>query len=54
MVQGMQNDLMKKLPNLNKKVIAGSFEDGAGTHCYGENTGLVSSYLFDWLDEVFQ
>ena len=52
-VKKMQDELMEKLPNPNKKIIVGSFEDGAGTHCYGENTGLLSSYLFDWLDEIF-
>ena len=53
-VKKMQEELMEALPNQNKKIIVGSFEDGAGTHCYGENTGLLSSYLFDWLDEIFE
>ena len=34
-------------------MIIASFEDGGGTHCLGENTGLLSALLFDWLDEVF-
>lgn len=52
-VKAMQHEFIEALPNSNKKMIVGSFEEGAGTHCYGENTGLVSSLLFDWLDEIF-
>jgi hypothetical protein len=27
--------------------------EGAAHHCMGENLGLLSSYVFDWLDELF-
>ena len=46
-------DYYMKLAESEQKMIIASFEDGGGTHCLGENTGLLSALLFDWLDEVF-
>jgi hypothetical protein len=27
--------------------------EGAASHCMGENLDLMSAFVFDWLDEVF-
>lgn len=51
--RAMEDYYMQALPNSNKKMIVALFEDGGGTHCLGENTGLLSALIFDWLDEVF-
>lgn len=51
--RAMEDYYIKALPNPNKKMIIAPFEDGGGTHCLGENTGLLSALLFDWLDEIF-
>lgn len=51
--RAMEEYYMQALPNPNKKMVVAPFEDGGGTHCLGENTGLLSALLFDWLDEVF-
>ncbi len=53
-IKAMEDDFMQSLPNLNKKMIVALFEDGGGTHCLGENTGLLSALVFDWLDEVLK
>lgn len=51
--RAMEEYYMRALPNPNKKMIVAPFEDGGGTHCLGENTGLLSALIFDWLDELF-
>ncbi len=51
--RAMEEHYMLALPNMSKKMIVAAFEDGGGTHCLGENTGLLSALVFDWLDEVF-
>lgn len=52
-VKAMEEYYMQALPDPKKKMIVAPFEDGGGAHCLGENTGLLSSLVFDWLDEVF-
>jgi hypothetical protein len=49
----MEEYYMQALSNPNKKMIVAQFEDGGGSHCLGENTSLLSSLIFDWLDEIF-
>lgn len=51
--RAMEEYYMQNLPNSNKKMIVAPFEDGGGAHCLGENIGLLSALVFDWLDEVF-
>ncbi|SHJ08183.1 alpha/beta hydrolase family protein [Lutispora thermophila] len=53
-VKAMEDDFMQSVPNSNKKMVVALFEDGGGAHCIGENTGLLSSLVFDWLDEIFK
>jgi hypothetical protein len=47
------DEVMTGLSSKKKKLIVASFDEGAGTHCLGENTGLMSAFVFDWLDEIF-
>ena len=49
----MQDEFMKSLQNSRSKMVVTSFEDGASTHCLGENTELLAALLFDWLDDIF-
>ncbi|MGI6084740.1 MAG: alpha/beta hydrolase family protein [Acetivibrionales bacterium] len=51
--KAMEEYYMQALSSSNKKMIVAPFEDGGGTHCLGENPGLLSALVFDWLDEVF-
>ncbi|NTU43928.1 MAG: alpha/beta hydrolase [Chlorobiaceae bacterium] len=53
-VQRQQLECMAKLPNSNSKLIVTGFEDGASSHCIGENRSLMGEILFDWLDDVFK
>lgn len=52
-IQRQQQHALQVLPNPHKKLIIGPINEGAAHHCMGENLGLLSSYLFDWLDELF-
>ena len=52
-VKSMCDEFIMLAPNPKNKMVVTSFEDGANTHCLGENTGLMSVILFDWLDEIF-
>lgn len=51
--RAMEDAYMEALPHPDKKMVVAPFEDGGGTHCLGENTGLLSALVFDWLDDVF-
>jgi hypothetical protein len=41
------------LPNPQERLIIGPIDEGAAHHCFGENVGLMSTFVFDWLDGVF-
>jgi hypothetical protein len=53
-VQRQQKECMDKLPNLRKKLVVTTFNEGASSHCIGENRSLMGEILFNWLDEVFK
>ncbi len=53
-VQRQQKECMSKLPNPKSKLIVTSFEEGASSHCIGENRSLMGEILFDWLDDVLR
>ena len=53
-VQRQQKECMGKLPNPKSKLIVTGFEDGASSHCIGENRTLMAEILFDWLDDVLK
>jgi pimeloyl-ACP methyl ester carboxylesterase len=51
-VQRQQQETMDKLPNPKSKLVITGFEDGASSHCIGENRSLMGEILFDWFDDV--
>jgi alpha-beta hydrolase superfamily lysophospholipase len=53
-VQRQQKECMAKLPNPKSKLVVTAFEEGASSHCIGENRSLMGEILFDWLDDVFK
>lgn len=53
MVKAMQDECFEAIGSSMKKMIVAPFDEGAGTHCLGENSGLMSALVLDWLDEVF-
>jgi hypothetical protein len=53
-VQRQQKECMDKLPNPKSKLVVTGFEEGASSHCIGENRSLMGEILFDWLDDVLK
>lgn len=53
-VQRQQKECMDKLPNPKSKLVVTAFEEGASSHCIGENRSLMGEILFDWLDNVLK
>jgi pimeloyl-ACP methyl ester carboxylesterase len=53
LIRTRQEQAMAALPDPRKKFIVGPLDEGAGHHCLGENVGLMSAFVFDWLEEVF-
>ena len=50
-VQRQQKETMDKLTNPKSKLVITGFEDGASSHCIGENRSLMAEILFNWLDD---
>jgi len=53
-IKAQQHYCYESLPNPKKKLIIAPRNEGAGHHCLGENLSLMSSFVFDWLDEIFE
>ncbi|MBN2388856.1 MAG: alpha/beta fold hydrolase [Anaerolineales bacterium] len=53
-IRRQQQHALQVLPDSRKKLIVGPLDEGAGHHVMGENVGLMSALVFDWLDEVFE
>ena len=53
-IKAQQHYCYESLPNPKKKLIIAPRDEGAGHHCLGENLSLMSSFVFDWLDEIFE
>ncbi|MEW6262175.1 MAG: alpha/beta fold hydrolase [Thermodesulfobacteriota bacterium] len=53
-VQRQQKECLDKLPNPKSKLVVTGFEDGASSHCLGENRSLMGEILFDWLDKILK
>ncbi len=51
--QRQQKECMEALPNPNKKMIVTPMNEGASSHCVGDNRSLLAQLVFDWLDETF-
>jgi hypothetical protein len=52
-VRRQQLHAMQVMPNSRNTLIVGPADEGAAAHCLGENVGLMSALVFDWLDEIF-
>ncbi len=52
-IHRQQQHAMDVLPDPRKKFIIGPMDEGAASHCMGENLGLMRAFVFDWLDDVF-
>ncbi len=49
-----QQECLETLPNPDKKLIVTPLNEGASSHCIGENRSLMSQVVFDWLDETLK
>ena len=50
-VKRQQKETIDKLTNPKSKLVITGFEDGASSHCIGENRSLMAEILFNWLDD---
>ncbi|CAG37018.1 alpha/beta hydrolase family protein [Desulfotalea psychrophila] len=48
-----QQEFMAKLGSKNKTLIVTPEDEGASSHCIGENRSLMAELVFDWLDELW-
>ncbi len=53
LIRAQQERAMAAIPDSRKKLINAPLNEGAGSHCTTENLGLISAFVFDWLEEVF-
>lgn len=52
-IRQLSDEFMAGLSHPRTNLVVAGFDDGTGTHCLGENTGLLSAIVFDWLDDLF-
>lgn len=52
-VQRQQQVAIDNLPNPDKRFIITPGEEGASSHCIGENRSVMSQVVFDFFDEIF-
>ncbi len=48
-----QKEFMEKVGTHNKTLVITPENEGASSHCIGENRTLMAEIVFDWLDELF-
>ncbi len=53
-VRRQQHECLDNLPNPRKKLVVTPADEGASSHCIGENRSLMSQVVFDWFDEIFK
>lgn len=53
-VRRQQREFIDSVANPNKKLIVTPADEGASSHCIGENRSLMSQVVFNWLDELFE
>jgi hypothetical protein len=51
-IRRQQHSAMDAMTDPRNRLIIGPLDEGAAHHCLGENLGLMSALVFDWLDEV--
>jgi len=49
-IRHQQQYIVEVMPDTRKKLIVGLMDEGAAGHCMGENLGLKSAFILDWLD----
>ena len=49
-----QKEFLDNLGTQNKTIVITPENEGASSHCIGENRTLMSEVLFDWLDGIFK
>jgi pimeloyl-ACP methyl ester carboxylesterase len=47
-------ECFEQLPNLKKKMVIFTKEQGGEAHCQVNNLALPNTVMFDWLDEILQ
>ena len=48
-----QKEFMDRVGTKNKTLVITPEDEGASSHCIGENRTLMSEIVFDWLDDLF-
>ena len=48
-----QKEFMDKVGTKNKTLVITPENEGASSHCIGENRTLMAQVVFDWLDDLF-
>jgi alpha-beta hydrolase superfamily lysophospholipase len=48
-----QEEFMNKVGTKNKTLVITPENEGASSHCIGENRTLMAQVVFDWLDDLF-
>ncbi len=48
-----QKEFMDKVGTQNKTLVITPENEGASSHCIGENRTLMAEVVFDWLDDLF-
>ncbi len=48
-----QKEFMDKVGTKNKTLVITPEDEGASSHCIGENRTLMAEVVFDWLDDLF-
>ncbi|MCK5851217.1 MAG: alpha/beta hydrolase, partial [Kiritimatiellae bacterium] len=48
-----QEEFLNKVGTQNKTLVITPENEGASSHCIGENRTLMAEIVFDWLDDLF-
>ena len=49
-----QDEFMEMVGTRDKTLVITPEEEGASSHCIGENRSLMAALVFDWLDDRFE
>ena len=52
-VKRQQEEFISGVSNPNKMLVITPKNEGASSHCLGENRSLMAGVVFNWLDEIF-
>jgi hypothetical protein len=51
-VRRQQREAMKAMPDPRNRLMIGPADEGAASHCMGENLPLMGALVFDWLEDI--